>query len=114
MTDSDELENFENLLHSADVMAFSIMGTDKRMLSEIVQNDIDRLSQSGVTVAKLVERMKEITEKSRYKPAERQTQLSDFVKDARLIRELNQWQEDTPNRRGTFGDSFTYTGSLCL
>lgn len=64
MTDSDELENFENLLHSADVMAFSIMGTDKRMLSEIVQNDIDRLSQSGVTVAKLVERMKEITEKA--------------------------------------------------
>jgi hypothetical protein len=64
MTNSDKLENFENLPHSADVTAFSIMGTDKRMLSEIVQNDIDRLSKSGVTVAKLVERMKEITEKA--------------------------------------------------
>jgi aubergine-like protein len=36
--------------------------------------------------------MKEVTQTTQYKPNDRQTQLTDFVKDARLIRELNQWQ----------------------
>jgi hypothetical protein len=64
MISSEDLENFENLLHSANVMAYGIMGTDKRPVSEIIQSDMDELNKSGVTAAKLAARMNEITDKA--------------------------------------------------
>jgi hypothetical protein len=64
MTDSKDLEKFEHMLHSASVTAYGLMGTDSRVLSEIVQTDIDELARSNVTIAKLIERMKEITGKA--------------------------------------------------
>jgi hypothetical protein len=64
MSDSNDSEKFENMLHSADVMAYGLIGTDKRPLLEIVQSDMDELTKLGVTIGKLVERMKEITRKA--------------------------------------------------
>jgi hypothetical protein len=64
MISSEDLENFENLLHSANVMAYGIMGTDKRPVSEIIQADTDELNRSGVAAAKLAARMNEITDRA--------------------------------------------------
>jgi hypothetical protein len=64
MSDSEDLEKFENILHSSSVMAYGLMGTDSRGIPEIVQTDLDELAKSSVTIANLIERMKEITGKA--------------------------------------------------
>ncbi len=53
--------DLENALRSSVIAAGGFLGTDSRNLDEIISSDLAELSKSGVTVAKLVERMKVIT-----------------------------------------------------
>ncbi|HBG27186.1 MAG: hypothetical protein A2Y10_07425 [Planctomycetes bacterium GWF2_41_51] len=64
MKESPEIQKLEKQLRSTNISAFGFMGTDSRSLSEIINSDMSDLSELGVSITKIVSRMKEITAKA--------------------------------------------------
>jgi hypothetical protein len=61
MKNAPDLEKLENVLHSSVIVSGGFLGTDTRNLDEIISNDLSELAGLGITITKLVGRMKEIT-----------------------------------------------------
>ncbi|OQA00761.1 MAG: hypothetical protein BWY69_01574 [Planctomycetes bacterium ADurb.Bin401] len=64
MKESPETQKLEKILRSTKISAFGFMGTDPRSLSEIISSDLTDIRELGITIAKIVSRMKEITAKA--------------------------------------------------
>jgi hypothetical protein len=61
MKQSPDMQKLEGILRSSELAAGSFMGNDPRHVSEIIEADATELFALGVTVERLVARMKEIT-----------------------------------------------------
>ncbi|HAL45586.1 MAG: hypothetical protein A2Y12_13800 [Planctomycetes bacterium GWF2_42_9] len=61
MKKSPDIEKLENALRSSTIVAGGFLGTDSRDLNDIISSDLSELDGLGITITKLVSRMKEIT-----------------------------------------------------
>ncbi|MEN6386849.1 MAG: hypothetical protein ABFD79_16840 [Phycisphaerales bacterium] len=61
MKKSPDIEKLEKILNSSAIVSGGFMGTDTRDLYEIIAADLSELAGLGITITKLVSRMKEIT-----------------------------------------------------
>lgn len=64
MKESPEIQKLEKQLRSTNISAFGFMGADSRSLSEIISSDLSDLRELGISITKIVSRMKEITNKA--------------------------------------------------
>ncbi len=64
MKDSPQSKKLEEVLRSSRLVAGGFMGRDPRGISEIIDEDVARVSRSGLTVETIAGRMREITKKA--------------------------------------------------
>lgn len=61
MKQPPNMQKLEEILRSSKLVAGGFMGTDRRSVSEIIDNDMFELAKLKITVEKIVGRMKDIT-----------------------------------------------------